>query len=233
METQQRSIGVKRLPAGTAAPTLEQMYAVLANRRRRFAIHYLQHRGEPVLLGKLAERIAAWENGIDVAAVTSKQRKALYTALQQRHVPKLHDAGLVDFDRRQGLVTPTAVLEDVRIYAEVVAGREFPWSHYYLGLSALLSGIAAAVWAGAPVVTALPTVAWLVFSTVLVAVSSIAHAYVTTTTRLGVGTEPPELRHERAANERTEAEPTAAATGDDPDGPGETGADGDVAEERR
>jgi hypothetical protein len=213
------AIEVDDLPSDPHVPTLEELYETLANRRRRFAIHYLQYHEKPVPLGTLAEQLAAWEHGSTVEAVTSKQRKATYTSLQQRHLPKMDAAGLVEFDRRQGLVTPTDALSEMNIYTEIVSGREFPWSHYYLGLSAVVAAVVAAVWAGVYPFTLLPSVAWQVLCVTAFAASSLVHVYLTRRMKLGNDVEPPELRDR----------PTAASTQFDG---GTTEADGGTPDSR-
>jgi hypothetical protein len=188
-------------PLPTATP--EAIYAVLANRRRRFVVHYLQRNREPVRLGTLAEQLAAWENGVELAAITSKQRKTMYTSLQQRHAPKMDAAGVVEFDRRQGLVTPTPLLDDLRMYAAVVDSRDVRWSHWYLGLSAALAGLTLGVWLALPPFSLLPPTAWLVLGTVAVGGLSLTHASETLTRRLlGRDPKPPEPR-ERQIKEVT------------------------------
>lgn len=78
--------GVESPPSET---TIEQtglsrdtLYEMLANRRRRYDIHYLQRHERQVELGTLAERVAAWEHETDTDRITSAQRKSAYTALQ-------------------------------------------------------------------------------------------------------------------------------------------------------
>jgi len=105
----------------------DDLYEVLANRRRRFAVHLLKREPEDsVEIGEMAERIAAWENDVEVAEITGSDRKRVYTALQQSHLPKMDDAGVVEFDKDRGTVEPTATLEGVDLYMDVVEGREIP-----------------------------------------------------------------------------------------------------------
>lgn len=77
----------------------DTLFEVLSNRRRRLAIQVLREADSPMDIGTLATQIAARENDIDPAAVTHRQRKSVYTALHQNHLPKLTDAGFVTADR--------------------------------------------------------------------------------------------------------------------------------------
>ena len=87
----------------------------------------------PIELGDLAEHVAAWELEKDVAAITSTERRRVYTSLQQTHLDKLEEAGIIECDRKT--IEPTERLEDLEFYLEVVPEDEIPWAQYYLGLA--------------------------------------------------------------------------------------------------
>lgn len=175
----------------------DEMYKMLANRRRRYAIHYLKEQGGSVPLGLLAEQIGAWEQDSHPDELSSAERKTVYTALQQRHLPKMDDAGIVNFDKRAGVVEPTESLENIDIYAEIVEGGEFPWSQYYLGLSTISVALMVAVWANVPPLILLPDIAWGVFCAVAFTVSAVAHVAATREMKLGTGSEPPLTQGDR------------------------------------
>jgi hypothetical protein len=167
------------------------MYKMLANQRRRYTIHYLKEQGGTVPLGLLAEQVSAWEHDTSLDQITSNERKAVYTALQQRHLPKLDDASIVKFDKRAGTVEATDELRNIDIYAEIVPSGSFPWSQYYLGLASISVALMLAVWAGAYPLAALPDIAWGVFVSVAFAFSAIVHVVMTREMKLGEKPEPP------------------------------------------
>ncbi len=138
-------------PWGSTTELSEQaIFDVLANQRRRHAVHTLKrHNHEPMELGELAEEIAAIENNIDVAELSYDQRKTVYTALQQSHLPKMDDAGVVEFDKDRGTIEPTPALEEVELYLEVVPEHDILWSEYYLGLTGVVVALIAAAWTDA------------------------------------------------------------------------------------
>jgi hypothetical protein len=172
----------------------DDLFDVLANQRRRFAVHLLKREEKDKLeIGDMAEQIAAWENGIDTAEITGDERKRVYTALQQSHLPKMDDAGVVEFNKDRGVVEPTPALTDVDLYMDVVEGREIPWSTYYLGLSGVAAALTGAVWLGAWPFALLPEMAWTVAIVVALAFSAITHKYYTTDMKVGEPGEPPEL----------------------------------------
>ena len=129
--------GPRSEPSPEPEITEDELFDVLSNRRRRYAVHLLEREDEPLRLGPLAEQIAAWENGIEPYAVSSAQRKRVYTALQQIHLPRMDEAGIVAFDDRAGLVEATEAMDAMDVYVDLVEGRDIPWSGYYLGLSTI------------------------------------------------------------------------------------------------
>jgi len=121
---------------------------MLSNQRRRYVLYYLNREPGPVSLRDLAERIAAWENDIDVDELDYKQRKRVYTSLHQTHLPKLDDVGIVDYDRDGGTITLADRANDLDIYLELVGEHDVPWGDFYLGLSAIASLFVLAAWLG-------------------------------------------------------------------------------------
>jgi hypothetical protein len=90
--------------ASEEALPLDVTFEMLKNRRRRLVLSYLRENGETTRIGDLAEHIAAIENDTDVAQLNSQQRKRVYIGLYQCHLPKMDDAGVVDFNQDRGLV---------------------------------------------------------------------------------------------------------------------------------
>ncbi len=193
-----RMASVQQIDGTGGEPTTEltedELFDVLANQRRRYAVHLLKREGdETVSIGEMAEQIAAWENGIDAAEITGNERKRVYTALQQSHLPKMDDAGVVNFNKNRGLVEPTRALDDVDVYLDVVEGKEIPWSDYYLGLSGVAAALVAAVWVGAWPFVLLPEMAWTIAIVVGFSFSAIAHKYYTAQMKVGQTEKPPEV----------------------------------------
>lgn len=169
------------------------LFSVLANQRRRFAVHILKRRDDPVELGTLATQIAAWEQDTDPVQVTGTERKRVYTALQQSHLPTMDDAGIVSFDKDRGLIEPTPALQDIEMYLDVVKGREIPWSQYYILLGVLGLAVMAGAGSGLWPFATLPDLAWGMFVVTALLVSSVAHWLHLRGRRLGGSEEPPEV----------------------------------------
>ncbi|WP_170977275.1 DUF7344 domain-containing protein [Halorussus salinisoli] len=169
----------------------EEVFEVLSHRRRRYALHYLVESGE-TQLGDLAEHVAAWENDKGVEQLSTGERKRVYCALQQSHLPKMDAAGVVEFDKRRGTIDPSEAVEELDIYMDVVKGDEIPWSKYYVGLSAVGAALVGALWLDAYPFVLLSDTAWAVFLTTMFGVSALVHHYHAQKTKLGVGKTPPE-----------------------------------------
>lgn len=83
---------------------LDITFEILKNRRRRLILKYLEDKSESTPIGELAEHIAAIENEIDPRQLDSQQRKRVYIGLYQCHLPKMDDAGVIEYNQTRGLV---------------------------------------------------------------------------------------------------------------------------------
>ncbi|WP_222845491.1 DUF7344 domain-containing protein [Natronomonas salsuginis] len=191
------------------ALTEDELFDVLSNRRRRYAIHFLKREDAPVGIGTLAEQIAAWENEIELHAVSCAQRKRVYTALQQIHLPQMAEAGVIEFDDRSGVVEPTIAMGAMDIYVDLVEGRDIPWSGYYLGLSVVGLAVMTAAWIGLWPLSTLPDIALGIFMFVTVAVFAAAHHYHMTRQRLGRTEKPAEIHYLASDSDSDSDAPTA------------------------
>lgn len=176
-------------------PSEDELFELLSNQRRRFAMHALSRDSDVEMeLSTLAERVAAWENDTDTANLDYADRKRVYTALQQSHLPRMDETGIINSDKDRGVIEPSPAIEDVEIFLEVVRGREIPWNKYYLGLSTTAIALLGAVALGAIPFGAVPTIGWFTAVVTAFTVSSLAHWYYGRQNRLGATDEPPELR---------------------------------------
>jgi DNA-binding transcriptional ArsR family regulator len=156
----------------------DTIFSILSNERRRYVLHYLDRVEPEAELSDLTEQVAAWENGVDVADLTYDQRKRVYTSLHQTHLPKLDDAGVVDYDRDRGTVAVAAGAADLDAYLSAVGDGGRRWSRRYLTLSALcLVAFAAARFGAAPFAAA-PELALAAAVAVAFGLSAAVHAWL-------------------------------------------------------
>ncbi|NLV06477.1 hypothetical protein GOC83_10095 [Haloarcula rubripromontorii] len=171
----------------------DDAFEMLSNRRRRYAIQFLSGTPGPTSLSDLAEQVAAWENETSVAEISASERKTVYTSLQQFHLPKMADMGVIEFDQREGDVRLTESAADLDIYLELVDRYDIPWSLYYLGLSSIGTVSASLAYAGIQPFAAVPFVGWTVFLIAVFTVSSASHYALSRQMRVGANAAPPEV----------------------------------------
>lgn len=95
-----------------AAP-VDDVLNALADRRRRLVLYYLRDEGTAGI-DEVADHVAAAEEDVPVDGVTDEQRARVKTSLVHAHLPQLVDAGLVEYDRRTGVIRyahPPTLLE--------------------------------------------------------------------------------------------------------------------------
>jgi|AntRauTorcE11898_2_1112593.scaffolds.fasta_scaffold01738_5 hypothetical protein len=128
----------------TIEPSDDEVFELLANQRRRFVLHYLRCKAEAsVSLSTLSERVAGWENDAEPAELAYSERKSVRNSLHQFHLPKLADAGIVEYDDRASEIS----LQDpvvVDAYHTVAAdGETVPQWTFVAGASAGAVGVLA------------------------------------------------------------------------------------------
>jgi len=125
----------------------DRVFDILSSPRRRYVLYYLREHGGPVELTDLAEKLAAWENDTTVAELSPQARKRVYVSLYQTHVPKLQEAGLIEYDSDSGELSTAAENSSVDPYlGSQTAERR--WYVYYLVLTVSSLGFLAAVLGG-------------------------------------------------------------------------------------
>ena len=173
------------------------VYEVLSNRRRRYAIHHLKQTDSPVDVSTLAEQVAAWENDKPVAELDSQERKRVYISLYQSHLPTLEKRGLVAYDDDRGIVELTDSIANAEVYLEVVAGENVPWSYFYLGLSLVSGLLIALTYLEVGILESVSQIAIAGVITLLFAVSAVFQTVQTGRMQLGDEGPPPEIRAEQ------------------------------------
>ena len=135
---------VPRLDAPQQTPPLtrETVFSLLSNERRRQTLRHLWESPESDI-GELSRELAAWENDVPVNQITYKQRKRVYTSLRQSHLPKLDDAGVVDYDRDRGTVVLTSEASVLEAYLDGkgVSEADVNWSTVYLAVAVVGTGL--------------------------------------------------------------------------------------------
>ena len=187
-------IGKERDGEGKSSVSRDTIHTVLSNRRRRWILHYLKGTADGSAdFRTLVDVIAAWENDQPAATLSWKQRKRVYTALRQSHLPKLDDADVIDYDRSRGRISLTEDARDVQLYLEYVPGNDIPWSQYYAGLTLVGIVLVVATTAGIVPFAALSGTALSWILVAMIACSALVHVSLSRRTRLGRDGPPPDV----------------------------------------
>jgi hypothetical protein len=171
----------------------EVIFTTLSNRRRRYVLHYLAQVGDSVRIRDLSEQIAAWENRIDPRDVTPKQRKRVYTALHQTHLPMMDRLGAVAYNKDRGTVATTEHLDAFEIYLDVVPQDDIPWSQFYLALGSVVSALVVVAALG---VTPFSSIGGFGYALAVAAIFTVAggiHTLRDRRTRIGTTASPAEM----------------------------------------
>lgn len=118
---------------------LDVIFDILKNQRRRHVVRYLK-RHNTATLSDLAEHVAALENEKEVKNLTSSERKRVYVGLYQCHLPRMDDAGIVEFDSDRGTIELNRCAEQLDAYLIDEHEPSRQWSVFYLGI-ALMGGV--------------------------------------------------------------------------------------------
>lgn len=180
-------------PESAPPPSEETLYGVLSDKRRRYTVHFLKQRDEPVAVRELAEQVAAWENEKAPAELSSQERKRVYIALYQSHLPTLDAEGIVEYDEDAKLVSLADGMTEIDMYLEVVPKESVPWSLYYGGLTLLNALLVLLVMYEVEPFTQLPHLGVSVIVLVSFGVSAFVQLYHTRRRRIGDAGPPPEI----------------------------------------
>jgi hypothetical protein len=114
----------------------EEVFEVLSNERRRLVLQYLRERDEErVDFRDIVDQVAACENGVPAERLDSGDRKCVYSALRQTHLPKLDKLGLVEFDHGRGRLKLEDGVEEIFRYMTYSPCRMRRRNRLYLWLA--------------------------------------------------------------------------------------------------
>lgn len=109
---------------GTEGLPLEEVFQILADRRRRYALYSLNARDDPLSIAELARDVTAMERRASADDPPDDHLERVTIDLHHVHLPRLHRAKLLEYDHRQGDVVPGDSFRAVEKYLELAAGDE-------------------------------------------------------------------------------------------------------------
>ena len=89
--------------------SVDDAFELLANARRRLFLQVMRTYGEQLTLPDAAEEVAVRETGRSVTDLSAERVANVYISLYHDHLPRLVDAGLLEYDQERDLVSPTAL----------------------------------------------------------------------------------------------------------------------------
>lgn len=177
------------------SPDEDDLFDLLSNRRRRYALHYLLQRpGEQVEMSELARQVAAWELNTEPERLSYEERKRVHTSLYQYHAPKLAETGVAAYDSGRGVIHTTDAAEPLRLPIDTLGDQDEPWSRYMVVSASAVTLVAAAAGTTLPAgLAAGPVLAVAVAVVFLVVAVGFAYSRAAAR-RLGDDGPPPTLR---------------------------------------
>lgn len=100
-----------------SGPDLDAVMELLADRRRRYMLYYLQEEGSAGV-DELADQLARWEG-----ERTGQHRRRVTTELYHKHLPKMTEQGIVEVDEEVQFVGLAPLFEE---YLDLAAEQERP-----------------------------------------------------------------------------------------------------------
>jgi hypothetical protein len=148
------------------------IFGVLQNDRRRHVLEILRKQGNQSIRS-LSEEIARLESGEEDPKSTI--RKSIYVSLLQTHIPKMESLGVINYNRENDFIELLPAANNFDIYMETVKEGDIPWSHFYIGLSAL--AVVGSVVISLGFFKFVTSNQWMLFISCLFMVSAIVHMH--------------------------------------------------------
>lgn len=101
--------------------SLDVVFDLLADQRRRYVLACLIDQTEAIGLADLAEDVATRENEGTVTELPKEKVRTIHTSLYHAHIPKLVEAGAVEYDQNRDLVRVSETSEQVEHLLTVAA----------------------------------------------------------------------------------------------------------------
>lgn len=157
----------------------EALFDALSNRRRRLVLRYLLWNAadDGVDLSAVVSQVAAWENDVPLKEVTAAQRKRVYNALRQTHLPKLEELGMIAVEDSTGRIDADEGLAAAEGYLRYAPRRERNWNRIYWCLAGLAGALLVFRWLGVPGIVGVDA---LIFTSMIVGLFLLAagmHGY--------------------------------------------------------
>jgi hypothetical protein len=99
--------GDHALQSGRAVrtPSFDELFDLLAENRRRYALYTLVGTEDGLVeVDRLVDDVVIWEGRTDEEPITDSLRERIAEELREKHLPRLADADVVEYDERSDIV---------------------------------------------------------------------------------------------------------------------------------
>lgn len=103
-----------------AQSDINTTFGIFAHHRRRYALRGLRMYEDPMTLADLADEVAIRENEAPITEISAETVKRVYLSLYHTHVPKLEEAGLVQYDQDTDMVALSERADDIEQHQELL-----------------------------------------------------------------------------------------------------------------
>lgn len=106
------------------ASSLDALFDVLANQRRRYTLQCLRESQTPIALADLAGDVATREQGTPLPDIPVKEVKQVYLSLYHVHIPKLVEANIVEYTQERDVVRLATESDHAEPFIEFATANE-------------------------------------------------------------------------------------------------------------
>ena len=104
----------------------DDLLDVLSDARRRFVVACLTEYETPLTLPDVADELAVWEHDARITDVPAEDVAAIHADLYHVHVPKMADAGVVEYSQERELVALAEPVDELSAHLELPS----VWTHH-------------------------------------------------------------------------------------------------------
>lgn len=106
--------------------SLDEVFELFTEERRRFALYYLENANGPVPIEELAEQVYAWEKNGPDEPITDDELHRVILTLEHTHLPKIEDATHIEYDRTNERIQISGLSPEADVLLSVTRAIERP-----------------------------------------------------------------------------------------------------------
>lgn len=108
---------------------LDQIFEVLSEERRRYALYYLERRETAIPVHELIEQVAEWEADRPAGRIPDEKFERIEMEFYHRELPKTTDLKYIQYNPDDGLIELTGLPPEVNAIISIARVIERPDRH--------------------------------------------------------------------------------------------------------